>query len=74
MNTLLIGRSFRRKTTDTTKHTREQIIWLAGKRHVFRGGARLGERGWGADAHAQNTVGRICFCVFWDDNNEDNIG
>jgi hypothetical protein len=35
-------------------YAREQIIWLAGKRHVccvFGGGARLRERGWGADAH-----------------------
>jgi hypothetical protein len=33
---------------------REQIIWLAGKRHVCSGGGArfLRERGWGADAHA----------------------
>jgi hypothetical protein len=33
---------------------REQIIRLAGKRHVCSGAALalLGERGWGADAHA----------------------
>ena len=45
----LIGRSFRRKTTDTTD-IREQIIWLAEKRHARVRGprslkrARLGRR------------------------------